>query len=120
MTLETTVRAPARLRSSSIVREVIQSGRHRAHGTVVVHVATMPITGHDDAQVRFTAVASRRVGIAVVRNRAKRLVREAVRAIAWRPGTTMVVVARRSIVGSTLEQVTADLRIAATALGVTA
>jgi ribonuclease P protein component len=51
------------------------------------------VRGEDEA-VRVAVVASRKVGSAVARNRAKRLLREAARHVAWRPGTEVVLVAR--------------------------
>lgn len=49
----------------------------------------------------------------MVRNRAKRLLREAARRIAWHDGLDLVLVARRSIVGATCGDVLDDLRTAA-------
>lgn len=66
----------------------------------------------------MAVVASRKVGGAVARNRAKRLIREAARTIAWRPGTDLVVVARMPCVESRLEDVRADLQRLARALNV--
>lgn len=74
----------------------------------------------DGAEFHFTTVASRRVGDAVRRNRAKRLMREAVRSLAWRPGTDAVIVARPSIVGVGVATVRADVEAAGDSLGVLA
>lgn len=115
MTAMTVEPTPARLRSSALVAGVLRGGARRASGTVVVHVAK----GDPDV-FRFTAVASRRVGSAVHRNRAKRLIREATRSHAWRRGFDAVVVARPSIVGADLATVRADVRRAGDALGVLA
>lgn len=103
-------RTPTRLRSSRRVGEVFSQGRRSVHGTVAVH-ALETAEGH----VRATAVASRRIGTAVVRNRAKRLLREAARTVAWRDGLDLVLVARRSIVGVGCATVAADLAAAAAA-----
>lgn len=45
-------------------------------------------------------IASKKVGTAVRRNRAKRLMREAARGIAWADGVDVVLVARRGCPGS--------------------
>jgi ribonuclease P protein component len=52
-----------------------------------------------DAQIRFGVTATRRIGNAVVRNRAKRLMREAIRrcVLQAQPGFEMVLVARQEI-----------------------
>jgi ribonuclease P protein component len=66
--------------------------------------------------VRLTVVASRRVGGAVQRNRAKRLLREAARTLAWRPGLDVVLVARADCAGSDLTTVATELTRLATLL----
>jgi len=64
---------------------------------------------NDLAYSRFGFTASRHVGNAVRRNRARRLMREAVRLNVQRAetGWDMVFIARSAIVGSTLREVTA-------------
>lgn len=67
-----------------------------------------------DGDVRIGIVASRRVGGAVRRNRAKRVLREASRSLVseLEPGSRMVIVARRSLVDEGLRTpaVAAELR----------
>jgi ribonuclease P protein component len=72
---------------------------------VVVHLRER----EDDAPARVAVVASRRVGSAVARNRAKRLLREASRTVAWKPGLDVVLVARAASVHSGLSKVQAEL-----------
>ena len=60
---------------------------------------------------RLGVTASRKVGTAVVRNRAKRLVREAFRATAatlWAPGVDLVVVVRNIDAETRLQEVIAE------------
>lgn len=65
--------------------------------------------GPSGQPARIAVVASRRVGGAVQRNRAKRLIREAVRRIVWRPEVDVVIVARRACAQSRLGPVEAEL-----------
>lgn len=64
-----------RLRHANDIRRVRRHGRTWHHPLLVLMIAT-----GEQAESRFAFVASRRVGKAVARNRAKRLLREAVRA----------------------------------------
>jgi ribonuclease P protein component len=61
--------------------------------------------------LRIGVVASRRVGGAVKRNRAKRLLREAARAVGslWPEDRWVVLVAKGSIVTRSVEEVRADI-----------
>jgi len=65
-----------RLSSPSAFRSVFSTGRSYAQGSVVLYVAKRS-TGSGPA--RAGLVVSRKVGGAVARNRAKRLLREALR-----------------------------------------
>jgi ribonuclease P protein component len=72
----------------------------------------------DTAPARLGITASRKIGGAVVRNRAKRLVRAAFRETSdlFAPGIDLVVIVRRSLAGSLLADVVAEWRGARTAL----
>lgn len=104
--------APTRLRRSREIRDVLRRGRHAAGDLLSLHVRTA-----DGGDTAAAVVASRRVGQAVERNRAKRLMREAARRVPWRPGLHVVMVARaacadsgRGAVQSELEGLAARLR----------
>jgi len=95
----------ARLRNGRDIATVLR-GRHQRGGRLLgLHRGPGPV-GHP---ARIAVVASRRVGGAVARNRAKRLIREAVRRLVWRPEVDVVVVARRSCAHSHLAAVEAEL-----------
>lgn len=79
-----------RLTRSDDVRAVLRRGQRRAGDVVVVHVRR-----RDDARPgRVAVVASRRIGNAVTRNRAKRVLRAAVAAHGVPPGVDLALVAR--------------------------
>jgi ribonuclease P protein component len=91
-----------RLRDGGDIAAVLRGRRHRAGRLVVCHVRSRS----DAGPARIAVVASRRVGTAVNRNRAKRLLREAARDLPWRPGVDVVLVARAAAV----ERVRADVQ----------
>ena len=91
-----------RLRSAAEIERVRREGRSYAHPLVVVIAAP---AGADRATSRVAVVAGRRIGGAVIRNRAKRLLREAIRRQALRDGWDLMFVARAGIVGARLDQV---------------
>jgi ribonuclease P protein component len=108
--------APERLRSSRDVAATLRaerlSGRllvlhHRSRSDVEQRLPGRP--RGDDGPPRLTVMASRRVGTAVDRNRAKRLLREAARATSWPAGTDVVVVARPGCATATLSAIVSDL-----------
>ena len=94
-----------RLRSSREVSATLRSGRRRAGRVSVVHA-----TDHDLPVTRLTVVASKKVGSAVRRNRAKRLLREAARRAAWSPGHDVVLVARADTATAHARDVAAEVR----------
>jgi len=85
---------------------VLRRGRRRAGDLVVVHVRRRD----DDGPARLTAVASRRVGGAVQRNRAKRILRAAAAAVAMAPGVDVALVARRATPSASAVAVAEELR----------
>ncbi len=95
-----------RLTRSEDVRAVLRRGRRRAGDLVVVHVRDR----EDGGPGRVTAVASRRVGNAVQRNRAKRVLRAALAATGLADGVDVALVARRGATTATSTEVAAELR----------
>lgn len=81
---------------------------------MVVHVKP----GRGDARPRIAVVASRRVGNAVSRNRAKRVLRAAAQDLPWRAATDMVLVARGACATSDMHTVRQELRALAAELEV--
>ena len=104
-----------RLRRSQDIAAVFQQGRHRAGPLAVCHVRDR----EDQGPPRVTVVASRKVGKAVARNRAKRLLREAARAVDWRRGQDVVLVARASCAESVSPTVTEQVEDLAVQLDAT-
>ena len=111
------------LTRSADVTAVLRRGRSRSGGLLAVH--TLPRGGSVDgsgdghprtAPARLTVVASKRVGGAVRRNRAKRLLREAARQLAWRSGLDVVLVARAACAASDVHLVGAEMARLATQL----
>ena len=82
---------PARLRRSSDVG----AARRTGHKVVGQHVVIWVRPRHDGDGARMTAVATKNVGNAVQRNRAKRCLREAARLVSWDGDVDVVVQARR-------------------------
>lgn len=93
-----------RLIRSSDFKRVRNVGKSFAHPLIVL--VTSPAR---DAQTQIGVVAGKTVGGAVQRNRAKRLLREAVRRQfpGILPGHDLIWIARPSIAGATFEEVSA-------------
>jgi ribonuclease P protein component len=96
--------------------EAAQKGGRRA--TTANFVFLLYARNETVASARLGIVASRKVGNAVVRNRAKRLVREAFRSSRdlFSPGTDVVVIVRRPLEESKLSDVVSEWRRAAAVL----
>lgn len=104
-----------RLRRPDDVRRALRRGRSRAGSQMAVHVLERP--EGEEPGTRLTVVASRRVGGAVQRNRAKRLLREAARARRWRGGLDVVLIARERCARSNVHRVGRELTELAERLG---
>lgn len=101
-----TGRAPQALRRSSDIRLVLSEGRRVSGRLVAVHILPSP----DHTRVGYSS--SRAVGGAVVRNRARRLLREAWRALEPRTTGThwIMLVARPAVAAAGLGDVIDDLQ----------
>lgn len=87
---------------------------------MAVHVLDRPEGERPEGEgpgTRMTVVASRRVGGAVQRNRAKRLLREAARTRSWRAGLDVVLIAREACARSDAHRVGRELAELAGRLG---
>jgi ribonuclease P protein component len=90
-----------RLTRSEDFKRVRRSGKSYAHPLVVLIVQT-----HDQPRVKVGVAAGRTVGTAVIRNRAKRLLREAMRPLIPKivSGLDLILIARPGVVSATLEE----------------
>ena len=98
------------LRNSWQFQQVYRNGKKVVckHAVVFYHK-----TGEPDSRPLFGVVASKRVGGAVCRNRAKRLLREAIRDTAHRltrQDLWIVVVAKKSILNCEFEDLSTNIR----------
>ncbi len=90
-----------RLARSEDFKRVRRSGKSYAHPLVVLIVQT-----HDQPRLKVGVTAGRTVGTAVYRNRAKRLLREAMRTLIPNiaPGLDLILIARPGLVSASLEE----------------
>jgi ribonuclease P protein component len=97
---------PGKLRDEREFRRLRVEGQAWSARRVVIRV--LP-NGH--AEVRLGIVASKRLGKAVKRNRARRLIREAMRCLGPRlaPGWDVVVIARAPILDASMPEIETDL-----------
>jgi ribonuclease P protein component len=95
---------PAQRVQKRLEFEAAQSAGRKA---ILPHFVLLLYARAESGEARLGIVASRRVGTAVIRNRAKRLVREAFRATRhlFMPGIDVVVIVRRPLEGMKLENV---------------
>jgi ribonuclease P protein component len=96
------VKSNFRLKQSIDFKRVRRSGKSYAHPLVVL-VVLQTI----EEKTRFGVIAGRSVGNAVQRNRAKRMVREALRTLLPRikPGWNVIIIARRPILQAKLTEI---------------
>ena len=90
-----------RLTRSEDFKRVRRSGKSYAHPLVVLIVQA-----YDQPHVKVGVTAGRTVGTAVYRNRAKRLLREAIRPLlpSIASGFDLILIARPGLVSATLEE----------------
>lgn len=91
-----------RLRRTSDFARLRQQGRTQRHPLLILGYAENNLEHN-----RYGFITGRRIGKAVTRNRARRLMREAVRRYhpALRPGYDLVFIARQAIVGQPFDLV---------------
>ncbi len=87
-----------------------QAAQNAGRKAILPHFVLLLYARADSGEARLGVVASRRIGGAVIRNRAKRLIREAFRATRqlWMPGIDVVVIVRRPLEGMKLDDVRSE------------
>lgn len=92
-----------RLTRSTDFKRVRSNGKSYAHPLLVLVVSP----GQEEAQIRFGVTASRGIGGAVIRNRAKRLMREALRPLLpdIHPGWDVVAIARAGLLSAEFDHI---------------
>ena len=99
---------PLRLTSSRDFAHILSSGA-RGSSALITCVA---VSTADERPARVGYAVGGRLGNAVKRNRARRLLREAVRATCIKPGSDVVLVGKPALVGRSLDEVRAALETA--------
>jgi len=96
-----------RLTSSREFRRVLMNGRRGSAGSVACSV----LQNEGPASVRVGVSVGKRVGNAVARNRAKRMLREVARARldSFSPGSDVVIAARPGILTRTFQELESEL-----------
>jgi ribonuclease P protein component len=96
-----------RLKQSTDLKRVRRSGKSYAHPFIVLVV--LPEEG---VKTLFGVMAGRSVGNAVQRNRAKRLIREAIRPLLPKvlPGWKVIVIARKSLLNAEFTEISTSLQ----------
>jgi ribonuclease P protein component len=97
-----------RVRSKTDFQEIYTKGRSVSNKAVVLYVLPVRTAG----EPRIGVAAGKKLGSAVIRNRAKRLLREAARDL-WprvKPGVTMLLIARAGARESTFAEMTARVK----------
>jgi ribonuclease P protein component len=99
-----------RIRQGGDFARLKQHGQRLAQGGLVLNWLELPEGAPSQPQARFAVITTRKLGNAVIRNRARRLLRECFRLHqhALRVPVEMVLIARRSLVGQSFAGVEAD------------
>ena len=104
----------ARFRPSQRLRKKAQFDRvFRRGARLDGRLFTLLVAANGGSEDRLGLAVSRRVGGAVVRNRARRLLRESFRRLeaSGRPSVDVVVLAKPELAGRTLAEVERELRV---------
>jgi len=99
-----------RIRQGGDFARLKQHGQRLAQGGLVLNWLELPEGAPSQPQARFAVITTRKLGNAVIRNRARRLLRECFRLHqhALRVPVEMVLIARRSLLGQSFAGVEAD------------